>query len=116
MNESNKLVCLSLKILSSQFDYYTLAYYENMLDMKNIKCCKYAPGACTKTLKIRNFRKMDRFCSKLVSFLLTVTNTQAWTKHTSFLWIQYIVNMYYFYGTNPWCNKLGCYCHDENYF
>jgi len=33
-----------------------------------------------KALRIRNLREMDRFHSKLVPFLLAITNTLAWTK------------------------------------
>jgi hypothetical protein len=32
-----------------------------------------------KTLRTRNLQKIDRFCSKLVSFLFSVTNTLSWT-------------------------------------
>ncbi len=37
-----------------------------------------------KTLRIRNLRQMARFRSKLVLFILSDTNTRAWTNTLSY--------------------------------
>jgi hypothetical protein len=43
-------------------------------------------GMYYKTLRSRNLRKIDRFCNKLVSFLLSVVNTLAY--YSKFLIVQ----------------------------
>ncbi len=59
-----------------------------------------------KTLRIRILRKMGRLRSKLVSFLLSETNTLAWKntsldKHTSLLRNPKITNLYCFIVRAP---------------
>jgi len=50
-----------------------------------MKCCEYDSwGLYYKTLQIYNLRKIDIYCSKPVSFVLSVTFTGL-DKHTSIL-------------------------------
>jgi len=55
------------------------------------KTLKLTPGACSIKIWIHNLRKMDRFRSKLVSFLLSVTFSGLY-KHTTLLQNLYITN------------------------
>jgi len=59
-NESNKLECLLLTILSSLMQYNTQAYWANSQFTKNIKCSDYATGLST-----LYFSKTYEWASKL---------------------------------------------------
>jgi hypothetical protein len=81
---------------------YVLGWYARVLDSGEISLPYplWIRGLYYKTLQIRNLQKLDKFWTKLVSFLLYFTNTQAgWYKHTSLL-----RNLYSVAGIV--CNKL----------
>jgi heme/copper-type cytochrome/quinol oxidase subunit 4 len=87
----SKLVSFLLSVTN------TLAWINTILD-KHTRLLQNTMGLYYKTLQIRILQQMARFRSKLVSFLLSVTNTLAWTntildKHTRLL--QNTMGLYY---------------------
>ncbi len=55
---------------------------ERFLALSEARICVHkTTSEDNKTLRIRNLRQMNIFLSKLVSFLLSVTNTTAWKTH-----------------------------------
>ncbi len=62
-----------------------------ILDSSVAKFCLPTRGLNYKSLQIRNLQYIDKFHSKLVSFILSVTHT-SFDKHTCLLWNLYITN------------------------
>jgi hypothetical protein len=75
--------------------YSGLAYRVHSKVKKKLKCCKYGPrGLYSLSFWMRNLWKMGIFHRKLVFFLLSITNTPAWTNILAYYGILYIRNTF----------------------
>jgi hypothetical protein len=77
-----QLICVTLS-------WKDLAYKKEYVNLRKKVLWDRPPMPVLQALKIRNSRKIDKFCGKVVYFSLLVAsslvwaNTLAWTKHTA---------------------------------
>jgi hypothetical protein len=75
------------------FEAQKVNYFFCSIDQFHFFQSPRAWGQSYKTLRTRSLQQMDRSCCELVSFLLSVTNTQAWASTLAYyiickLWIR----------------------------